>query len=168
MYAPTERGFLRNSNKSKYWILSFFTIGHRYTRKKVNQSFVQDLSQVLFVYLLKIISSMSKLSVAELNDMFRSGKSEIEIPGKVVMTNGVSSMGEEAVQKIIEAVQSFNNFTPENDPYGEHDFGKIIYDETSIYFKIDYYDPSLQYHSEDKTDLEKTVRVMTIMLASEY
>jgi hypothetical protein len=37
-----------------------------------------------------------------------------------------------------------------------------------IYFKIDYYDPALQYHSEDKTDLEKTVRVMTILLAREY
>ena len=109
-----------------------------------------------------------KFSVAELNDMFRSGQSEIEIPGRIVMTHGVAALGEEAVQEVLQKVRDFNDFKKDNDPYGEHDFGKIMHNDEAFYFKLDYYDPNLQYHSEDKTDLEKTVRVMTIMLVTEY
>lgn len=111
---------------------------------------------------------MSNLSIADANDLFRSAQTEIEIPGKVVMTSTISNLGETEVQAIMAKVQSFNDFTPENDPYGEHDFGSVVHDGEKIFWKIDYYDPSLQYLSEDKTDLEKTVRILTVMFASEY
>ena len=38
---------------------------------------------------------------------------------------------------------------PENDPYGEHDFGAFEFDGKTIIWKIDYYDPAFEYHAED-------------------
>jgi hypothetical protein len=37
-----------------------------------------------------------------------------------------------------------------------------------IIFKIDYYDCTMSRHSPDAADPERTERVLTIMLASEY
>jgi Protein of unknown function (DUF3768) len=37
-----------------------------------------------------------------------------------------------------------------------------------IFWKIDYYDENLEHGSEDPSDLFKTTRVLTIMLAGEY
>jgi hypothetical protein len=37
-----------------------------------------------------------------------------------------------------------------------------------LFWKIDYYDTSLQYGSENPADPDQTTRVLTIMLASEY
>jgi hypothetical protein len=50
----------------------------------------------------------------------------------------------------------------------EHDFGSFEADGHMIFFKIDYYDKSLTYHSPDAADRSVTERVITIMLAEEY
>jgi hypothetical protein len=65
-------------------------------------------------------------------------------------------------------VRGFDVFTTENDPYGEHDFGSVTIDGTKLFWKIDYYDLSLQYGSNDPSDPAQTARVLTIMLAEEY
>jgi len=39
----------------------------------------------------------------------------------------------------------FDSFTPDNDPYGEHDFGTIDWQEEKIFWKIDYYDQALTF-----------------------
>ena len=109
---------------------------------------------------------MSNRSIAEVNDAFRRG--DQQIPGRVVMTSGISALGDADVQAILAKVQDFDDFTEANDPYKEHDFGNFMYNGEKFFWKIDYYDPSLQYFSEDKSDLSKTVRVLTIMFASEY
>ncbi len=50
----------------------------------------------------------------------------------------------------------------------KHDFGSFEADGHLIYFKIEYYDKALTYHSPDPSDPSVTERVITIMLAEEY
>ena len=56
----------------------------------------------------------------------------------------------------------------DNDPYGEHDFGRITVQGHEILFKIDYYDRDLVRHSPDPSDPAVTHRVLTVMLAEDY
>lgn len=103
--------------------------------------------------------------IALLNDLLRT----TGIGGKIMMTRGVASLEEGAIAKILEELRSFNFFSQDNDPYGEHDFGIIkLTESTKIYFKIDYYDRKMEFGSEDPSDSEKTTRVLTVMLAEEY
>lgn len=100
-----------------------------------------------------------------LNDQFRT----TGIGGKIVITQGIANLGTEAFFNIIQAVQNFNAFDKDNDPYEEHDFGAIMLDQSiKIYFKIDYYDRQMKFGSEDPSDPKETTRVLTIMLAEEY
>lgn len=103
--------------------------------------------------------------IAQLNDQFRQ---TFKGHGKVLITQGIQSEGNEFVTKVMEAVAAFNDFTADNDPYGEHDFGSLKIDGQKIFWKFDYYDPSLKFGSEDPSDESMTCRVLTIMLASEY
>ncbi len=100
----------------------------------------------------------------QLNDAFRSSMQG----GRVMLTAGIQALGESAVASIVGQVRSFDAFTPDNDPHGEHDFGSFPAYDTTVYFKIDYYDTALAGGSEDPSDPEKTTRVLTILLASEY
>lgn len=69
---------------------------------------------------------------------------------------------------IREKVETFNDFGPDNNPHGERDFGAFEHKGQRIFWKIDYYDRTLTQGSEDPADPSQTVRVLTIMLASEY
>ena len=102
--------------------------------------------------------------IAVLNDEFR----RTFAGGKVVMTAGVAALDEGTIARIVNRVQQFDEFTPANDPHGEHDFGNFEIESEKFFWKIDYYDKSMEYGSEDAADPEQTTRVMTIMLASEY
>jgi len=62
----------------------------------------------------------------------------------------------------------FDEFSQANDPYEEHDFGALDVDGHRVFFKIDYYDTKLEWHSPDPANPEVTERVITIMLAEEY
>ena len=102
--------------------------------------------------------------IAELNDRLRlTGHG-----GRVMMTRGVLSLGDEIVSEIIAAVRAHDEFTEADDPHHERDFGAVEARGRRIFFKIDYYDASYIYRSEDPADPELTRRVMTIMLAEEY
>ena len=102
--------------------------------------------------------------IATLNDNFRKSF----IGGEVLLTAGIATMSSEDKANIVSLVQNFNDFTPDNDPYNEHDFGSFDYKGETIYFKIDYYNKNYQYLSEDPANPNLTNRVMTVMLASEY
>jgi hypothetical protein len=102
--------------------------------------------------------------IRELNDQLRTTLTG----GKLMLTNGVIALGPEAQQQIIEALQRYDDFDADNDPYGEHDFGLIVVDGNELYFKVDYYDLDLTYHSPDPSNPLVTSRVLTIMRADEY
>ena len=102
--------------------------------------------------------------IRALNDAFRT----TGLGGKVVCTHGVFELGAEKFQEVRKALTRYDNFTPDNDPYGEHDFGSFEIDGTKLFWKIDYYAEDMMHGSDDASDPDKTKRVLTIMLASEY
>ena len=65
-------------------------------------------------------------------------------------------------------MRTFTEFTRDNDPYGEHDFGKFALAGRSFIWKIDYYDKSMAHGSDDPADPMQTTRVLTVMFASDY
>ncbi len=104
--------------------------------------------------------------IRELNDALRiTLDSKL---GKVVMTQGFADFRPRVHEQVIQAMRAFDKFDEANDPNGEHDFGSIEIAGQKFYWKIDYYDPSLEFGSEDPTDPSKTTRVLTIMLAEDY
>ena len=103
-------------------------------------------------------------AIRTLNDRFRTTLTG----GRVLMTSGVAALAAETTARVLTAVRTFTAFTRDNDPWREHDFGAVEVDGEKIFFKIDCTCPTCDMASEDAADPAKTVRVMTIMLASEY
>jgi hypothetical protein len=90
------------------------------------------------------------------------------VGGIAVITPGVAALGQEAVERIVKTIAVFEDFCNANDPHEEHDFGAFDVDGHKIFFKIDYFDKSLNSHSPDPSDPSITERVITVMLAEEY
>ena len=102
--------------------------------------------------------------IRALNDELRQNFAE----GLAVMTPGIAALGGEAVARIVKTVAVFDDVCHANDPHQEHDFGAFDADGHWVFFKIDYFDETLSYHSPDPADPSVTKRVITIMLAEEY
>ena len=108
-------------------------------------------------------------TIRDLNDRLRQG--DTTVPGQIFVTQGLTALIGEAdaeTSHLFEIVSSYNDFSAENDPHKEHDFGAFMFEEQKCFWKIDYYDPTLKWGSDDPSDVTKTVRVLTLMLASEY
>ena len=103
--------------------------------------------------------------IRELNDaMRRAGP----FPGRWMITQGVIANGPEFMLRAVEDIRVFSAFDTDNDPYNEHDFGALEIEGEKLFWKIDYYDKSLEFGSEDPADPAQTTRILTLMLASEY
>jgi len=101
--------------------------------------------------------------IRALNDAFRKSF----VGGRVMATAGVSALNDTQRFDLFAAVQGFDDFSPDNDPHGEHDFGSLKHGGTTYFWKIDYYDLRCVGHSPDAADPAVTVRVLTIMRADE-
>ena len=88
--------------------------------------------------------------------------------GRAVMTPGIAALGSEAVQRLVQTIAVFDDFCTANDPHDEHDFGAFNYEGVQVFFKIDYFDKDLNFHSPDPADPSVTERIITLMLAEEY
>ena len=116
--------------------------------------------------------------IARLNDRARQA---MGLACVAVATEGFRALPEADQSRVRELIETFDAFTPDNDPYGEHDFGAIYQDSEgrwttkrparpaeTVFWKIDAYDRDLRYGSEAPADPAVTRRVLTIMLVSEY
>jgi len=82
--------------------------------------------------------------------------------GASMFANGMNRM------QFLNNVALYKNFTEDNNPHGERDFGNFMYQKEKIFWKIDYKDNAMMYHSPDASDPSQTIRVLTIMKASEW
>lgn len=113
---------------------------------------------------MEIVSQDNTGRIRHLNDLLRCKG----IGGEVMVTAGVDALGDVVVAQILRAVAAFTDFDQENDPHGERDCARLTVEGRSILFKIDYFDTTLTYRSQNPADPTKTIRVMTVMLADEY
>ena len=102
--------------------------------------------------------------VAQLNDTFR----QTFTGGPILLTVGIRALPSGTLKAVLHQVRYYSDFTPDNDPYQEHDFGSLTIENHRIFWKIDCYDLTLTYGSEHPEDPTQTTRVLTIMLAEEY
>jgi hypothetical protein len=110
-------------------------------------------------------SSSTTQKIAKLNDLCRTA---MGVAGRLFQTAGINTLPLADQSAIREKVETFDAFTPDNDPHGERDFGAFEHNGERIFWKIDYYATDMEHGSEDASDPGQTVRVLTIMLASEY
>jgi len=102
-------------------------------------------------------------AIAALNDACRA-----EPGAGWMLTAGVQALGAAALAQMVAAVREFSDFSEDNDPHGEHDFGAFELGGQRLFWKIDYYDLDLCMASPDPADPAVTKRVLTLMLAEEY
>jgi hypothetical protein len=102
--------------------------------------------------------------IRALNDAFR----RTFVGGAVMVTQGVEAMPLDQRRSLIQKVRSFEAFSEDNDPHGEHDFGAVDEADVRYFWKIDYYDRKMESGSPDPADPTVTTRVLTIMRADEY
>nr|WP_246681719.1 DUF3768 domain-containing protein [Methylobacterium sp. L1A1] len=102
--------------------------------------------------------------IRKLNDDFRTTLTG----GMFIMTTGIQELEPVFRTAALIKLTEFSDFTPDNDPHGEHDFGAFDVNGEKLFWKIDYYDRAMKYHSPDPANAFVTKRVLTLMLASEY
>ena len=106
-----------------------------------------------------------RATIARLNDHLRSTGED----GWTYLSRGVAKLPTAIREDVIRAIRLFCDFTPENDPRGEHDGATLEVGEYRIAWKIDYYTRGQQQGAKvDPTDQATTLRVMTIMFVEAY
>lgn len=109
-----------------------------------------------------------KLAQSERIRMLNDRLRQTRTGGMLVMTTGITALGEEAVISLLHEIARFDSFGENNDPYGEHDMGALTFQGQRVFWKIDYYDLAMEFASPDPSDPTVTQRVLTVMLAEEY
>ena len=106
------------------------------------------------------VQNDNSAEIARLNDGARDNAV------RYIATRGILSLDPEVISKIYNSVQNFKDFTEDNDPYGEHDFGSLTVAGNKVFWKIDYYNQELSGWCDPLSP--DCRRILTIMLAEEY
>ena len=105
-----------------------------------------------------------QLAIARLNDATRR---EL-LPGHAFTTSSIANLPTYDRMKVLQLVQTFDQFNFANDPYQEHDFGAFDYNEVRYFWKIDTYaDHTKEFGAEDPL-ADTAFRVITIGKADDY
>ena len=114
-------------------------------------------------------------AIAVQNDAFRKLACLGETPsqlihGRMHLTSSLTMAEDGLALEAVQAVGEFDVFEPENDPDGCHDFGAVDTRGEKIFWKIDLYeaDSDFRYGAETPDNPVTTVRVLTIMMASDW
>lgn len=110
------------------------------------------------------MSSDATVRIRELNDAFRQSFSG----GRVVMTPTVQALPDLARAELAQRVRTFDGWTAENDPFGQHDAGEIDLAGATWLWRIDYHDAECKAGSPDWADPDQTTRVLTLMHISDW
>lgn len=106
--------------------------------------------------------------IRDLNDEMRLMLPATFNGNQLLLTAGITDHFGNDLGSVIDQVKSFRDFTDDNDPWEEHDFGAFTVDGERLYWKIDYLSRDDETHAPDASNPELTRRVLTIMLAEEY
>ena len=87
--------------------------------------------------------------------------------GRVVAAGRLTQKYEK-VGAIAAAVAAIDQWSDGDDPYCEHDFGKLDVDGEAVIWKIDYYALDEMHGSDHPEDPNVTVRILTLMSAEDY
>ncbi len=100
---------------------------------------------------------MAKIShTAETNDKIRqAGDFGPGTQNPLHVTPGVQALGDDAIAALYTDIMTYNQFTPDIDPSGQHDLGVLHFGDVEVWFKID---PGSAPDS----------RVFTLLLPEEY
>ena len=125
--------------------------------------------------------ALKHAAIAQQNDMFRQAVcgtlpencTGLSIgKGQLVYTQGIQALASAEFKTLLRLVGTSEDFSEENDPHGEHDFGMVEIDANGskqrVFWKFDLYNNDLSGGSPDPADLNVTRRVLTLMLAHEY
>ena len=111
----------------------------------------------------EVTCARRRSTIRDLNDQLRTKG----IGGKVMLTRAMAAHPPQTLSAVLSAVREFDDFTSANDPWSKHDFGSVVVEGETYFFKIDAYDLNLEYGSPDPSDDSITRRVLTIMQAGD-
>jgi Protein of unknown function (DUF3768) len=84
-----------------------------------------------------------------------------------IMTPGIAALGQDAADRIIKTITTFDDFCCANDPGDEHDTGSFEAEGRTILYKIDHYERPPESPSPKPAHQMDRVRVITVRLAEE-
>ena len=108
--------------------------------------------------------TQSTEKIAVLNDMLRHS----QLTGQVILSDAVQSLNSKMRNRILKGVKNYNAFAPQGDTQKERDFGAFECGDYDIFWVIDCYDKNSYYLSDNPADLNRTNRVLRVMLTEEY
>jgi hypothetical protein len=110
-------------------------------------------------------ATISNEKIAKTNDQVRRALPFPPLPHLFILSYNVKHYQEkdqDGFFELVSKVKSFDDFNEDNDPYQEHDMGRIKHCDKEYFFKIDYYNEDLNAFEENGR------RVLTLMETSEY
>ena len=106
--------------------------------------------------------TISSAELATLNDAIRKKIPNVPQPHLFLISEGAMGLPPEKLSILVEMVKSFDSFSEDIDPRGEHDLVVVNLDGVKFYAKFDYFDEQLKYYKPGGR------HVLTLLRADEW